>query len=190
MSGNMVEIRWHARGGQGSKTAATLVAAVALEEGKFSQGFPDYGPEREGAPMRAYTRISEQPIRIHSAVYSPDIVVVLDPTLLDSVPVTDGLKKNGVVLVNTPASAADIRKKIGLQSGKVYVVNASQISIDEIGRNIPNTPMMGAMIRAVPLLKMETILKDVEKKLKSKGDRIVKGNHRAIQRAYEEVQIG
>jgi len=190
MATDTVEIRWHARGGQGSKTAATLVAAVALEEGKFSQGFPDYGPEREGAPMRAYTRIGETPIRDHSAVYTPDIVVVLDPTLLETVPVTDGLKDNGIVLVNTAQSPAEIRKQIGMEGGKVFTVNATQISIDEIGRNIPNTPMMGALMRAVPLLKIDTIKKDVEKKLKSKGDRIVQGNHRAIQRAYEEVQEG
>jgi pyruvate ferredoxin oxidoreductase gamma subunit len=190
MATDMVEIRWHARGGQGSKTAATLVAAVALEEGKYSQGFPDYGPEREGAPMRAYTRISEAPIRVHSAVYTPDIIIVLDPTLLDSVPVTDGLKDDGIVLVNSPLAPAEIREKIGLEGGKVFTVNATQISIDEIGRNIPNTPMMGALIKAVPLLKIDTINKDVEKKLKSKGDRVVKGNHRAIQRAFEEVQEG
>ena len=190
MAGNMVEIRWHARGGQGSKTAAILVAAVALEEGKYGQGFPDYGPEREGAPMRAYTRISDAPIRVHSAVYLPDIIVVLDPTLLDSVPVADGLKEDGIVLVNTPTSPAEIRERIGFKTGKVFTLDATQIAIDEIGRNIPNTPMMGALMRAVPLLKIETIKKDVEKKLKSKGDRIVQGNHRAIQRAYEEVQEG
>ena len=98
----MTEIRWHARGGQGAKTAATLIAAVALEEGKFSQGFPDYGPEREGAPMRGYTRISDSPVQVHSAIYNPDIVVVLDATLLDSVEVAEGLKENGIILVNSP----------------------------------------------------------------------------------------
>jgi len=190
MAVDMVEIRWHARGGQGSKTAAVLVAAVALEEGKYGQGFPDYGPEREGAPMRAYTRISEEPIRLHCAVYTPDIIIVLDSTLLDSVPVTDGLKEDGIALVNTPLSPAQIRKKIAFPTGRVLTVDATQIAMDEIGRNIPNTPMMGALIRAVPLLKIDTIKKDVEKKLKSKGDQIVQGNFRAIQRAYEEVQEG
>jgi len=190
MASDMVEIRWHARGGQGSKTAATLLAYVALAEGKHGQGFPDYGPEREGAPMRAYTRISSQPIRIHSAVYTPDLVVVLDPTLLDSVKVTDGLKDDGALIVNTPASPAEIRKKTGLTTGKVYCVNATEISIKEIGRNIPNTPMMGALLKASPLVKVETVKHDVEKKLKSKGDKVVQGNYRAIDRAYEEVQVG
>ena len=185
-----MEIRWHARGGQGSKTAAILVAAVALEEGKYGQGFPDYGPEREGAPMRAYTRISDVPIRVHSAVYTPDVVIVLDSTLLDSVPVTDGLAEDGIVIVNSPLSPAEIRAKIGFKTGKVYTLDATEIAIAEIGRNIPNTPMMGALMKAMPLLKIETIKEDVAKKLKSKGDRIVQGNHRAIPRAFEEVQEG
>lgn len=190
MAQEMVEIRWHARGGQGSKTAATLLAHVALEEGKYGQGFPDYGPEREGAPMRAYTRLSEQPVRIHSAVYTPDAVIVLDPTLLETVPVTDGLKENGILLVNTSKSPAEIRGITGFKTGKVFTVNATEISIAEIGRNIPNTPMLGALLKAMPMLKVETIKHDVESKLKSKGDRIVQGNFRAIERAYEEVQEG
>ena len=115
MSGRMTEIRWHARGGQGAKTAATLIAAVALEEGKFSQGFPDYGPEREGAPIRGYTRVSDEPVRVHSAVYTPDIVIVLDPSLLDSVDVTEGLKEGGVVLVNSPMTPAEMREKLSIR---------------------------------------------------------------------------
>ena len=190
MSGRMTEIRWHARGGQGAKTAATLIAAVALEEGKFSQGFPDYGPEREGAPIRGYTRISDEPVRVHSAIYTPDIVIVLDPSLLETVNVTEGLKDGGVVLVNSPIKPAEMREKLGVKDAKVYTVDATQISIDEIGRPIPNTPMMGALIKIVPLLKIETILADVEKKFKSKGDQIVQGNFRAIRRAYEEVTEG
>lgn len=190
MPDKMVEIRWHARGGQGAKTAATLVAAVALEEGKYSQGFPDYGPEREGAPMRGYTRISDTPIYVHSAIYTPDIVVVLDATLLDSVNVGDGLKEGGMILVNSAKPPAEIRKELKLTGGKVYTVDATQISIDEIGRPIPNTPMMGALMKVMPILKLETILADVEKKFKSKGDRIVQGNFRAIRRAFEEVKEG
>lgn len=190
MAKDMVEIRWHARGGQGSKTAATLLAHVALEDGKYGQGFPDYGPEREGAPMRAYTRISGGPIRIHSAVYTPDVVIVLDPTLLDSVPVTDGLKEDGVLLVNTGQTPAAIREKTNFKTGKVFTVDASHISIEEIGRNIPNTPMLGALLKVLPLVKVETVKHDVETKLKSKGDRIVQGNYRAIERAYEEVKEG
>lgn len=190
MVDKMVEIRWHARGGQGAKTAATLVAAVALEEGKFSQGFPDYGPEREGAPIRGYTRISDGPIYVHSAIYTPDIVVVLDSSLLDSVDVTEGLKAGGIVLVNSPKDPKEIRAKLKVAEGKVYTVDATQISIDEIGRPIPNTPMMGALMKIMPILKLDTILHDVEKKFKSKGERIVQGNFRAIRRAFEEVKEG
>ncbi len=184
----MTEIRWHARGGQGAKTAATLVAAVALEEGKYSQGFPDYGPEREGAPVRGYTRISDEPIWVHSAIYTPDIVVVLDPTLLDSVDVTEGLKDGGIVLVNSSHDPAQLREELGLKDAKVFTVDATQISIEEIGRAIPNTPMMGALMKVMPILKLESILADIEKKFKSKGDRIVQGNFRAIKRAFEEVK--
>lgn len=190
MVDKMVEIRWHARGGQGAKTAATLIAAVALEEGKFSQGFPDYGPEREGAPMRGYTRISDNPIYVHSAIYTPDIVVVLDSSLLASVDVTEGLKDGGIVLVNSPEEPKDLRKKMKLGNTKLYTVDATQISIDEIGRPIPNTPMMGALMKIMPVLKLDTILHDVEKKFKAKGDKIVQGNFRAIRRAFEEVKEG
>jgi len=189
-SKNMTEIRWHARGGQGAKTAATLVAAVALEEGKFSQGFPDYGPEREGAPVRGYTRISDKPICVHSAIYNPDIVVVLDASLLDTVDVTEGLKDGGIVLVNSPLDPAEVRRRLGVKNARVFTVDATQIAIDEIGRPIPNTPMMGALMKVMPLLKLETILADVEKKFRSKGDRIVQGNFRAIRRAFEEVKEG
>ena len=190
MPEKMVEIRWHARGGQGAKTAATLVAAVALEEGKYSQGFPDYGPEREGAPIRGYTRISDTPIYVHSAIYTPDIVVVLDSSLLDSVDVTEGLKEGGILLLNSPKNPAELKKQMGRKDIKVYAVDATQISIDEIGRPIPNTPMMGALMKIMPILKLETILQDVEKKFKSKGEKIVQGNFRAIRRAFEEVKQG
>jgi len=190
MASDMVEIRWHARGGQGSKTAATLLAYVALAEGKHGQGFPDYGPEREGAPMRAYTRISSQPIRIHSAVYTPDLVVVLDPTLLDSVKVTDGLKDDGALIVNTPASPAEIRKKTGLTTGKVYC-DATSISIDALGRNIPNTPMLGALAKVSDVVSVEGAKKAVKSQLGGKlSEAVLEGNYKAIERANEEVQVG
>ncbi len=188
MAGKMTEIRWHARGGQGAKTAATLVAAVALEEGKYGQGFPDYGPERMGAPIRGYTRISDEPVRIHSAIYTPDVVVVLDETLIDSVNVCEGLKEGGTVIVNTAKSPAEMREQLRLEGGKLYTVDATQISIDELGRAIPNAPMMGALVKVVPVVSMETILADMKKKFQSKGERVVQGNERAIKRAYEEVK--
>ncbi len=188
MAKEMVEIRWHARGGQGAKTAATLVAAVALEEGKYGQGFPDYGPERMGAPIRGYTRISEKPIRQHSAIYNPDVVVILDPTLLDTIDVCEGLAEGGAVLINSGKAPAELRASLGVEHGKIYTIDASQIAIDEIGRNIPNTPMMGALVKIMPLIKLDTIIADVKKKFGSKGEKIVEGNKRAIERAYEEVR--
>ena len=191
----ILEIRWHARGGQGAKTAATLLAQVALNEGKYSQGFPDYGPERMGAPIRGYTRISEGEIRVHSAIDTPDVVVVLDDTLLDVVDVCDGIVENGIVIINTTDSADVARSKINLPddsvpdgSVKVYTLDALQISIDEIGRPMPNTPMIGALIKVTGAVELETVYEDFKKKfLKKLGEKGVQGNIDAIRRAYEEV---
>jgi len=188
---DLVEIRWHGRGGQGTKTAATFLAETAIAHGKHGQGFPEYGPERMGAPMRGYTRISDNPINIHCAIDDPDIVVVLDDTLLTSENVTEGLKKNGRLLVNTTASPAEVMEKIKLQDGKVFTVNATQISIDEIGRAMPNTPMIGALVKASPLLELEVILQDIKKKFSKKfNDKVITGNLKSIERAYQEVKEG
>ena len=146
MAKDIYEVRWHARGGQGAKTAATLIAEVALVEGKYSQGFPEYGPERMGAPIRGFTRIAERPIRIHSAVYYPDAVVVLDDTLLETVDVTENLSEDGVVVVNTTQPPGDVKGKLSNHGKGVHVLDASRISLDEIGRDIPNTPMIGALV--------------------------------------------
>jgi len=188
MAEETIEIRWHARGGQGAKTAAIMVAEVALEEGKYGQGCPEYGPERRGAPTRGYTRISTEKIVEHCAIANPDVVVVLDPTLIGQTDVCEGLKPGSSIIVNTTESPAEMRKRLGLKDGKVYTVDATQISIDEIGRPIPNTPMIGALIKVTGLLKLETIFKDVKKKLGRKGERIVQGNINAIKRACEEVK--
>ncbi|MBM4031878.1 MAG: pyruvate synthase [Planctomycetes bacterium] len=189
MSKDMTEIRWHGRGGQGAKTAATMVAEVALEEGKFSQGFPEYGPERMGAPIRGYTRISERPIRLHCPITAPDVVVVLDPTLIGAEDVADGLKPDGAIIVNTHEGPATIRARLGVAHGKVYTVDATKIAIETIGRPIPNTPMIGALIRVSGFMKLETVFHDIQKKfLKKLGERVVQGNIQAVQRAYQEVQ--
>ena len=189
MAEQLTEIRWHGRGGQGAKTAATMVAEVALEEGKFSQGFPEYGPERMGAPMRGYTRISTSPIRLHCPITAPDVVVILDPTLIAVEDLADGLKPNGAVIVNTPDSPAVMRKRLGITQGKVYTVDATTIAIETIGRPIPNTPMIGALIKASGAMQLETVFHDIEKKfLKKLGERGVQGNIQAVQRAYEEVK--
>jgi len=189
MAGKLTEIRWHGRGGQGAKTAATMVAEAALDEGKHSQGFPEYGPERMGAPIRGYTRIAGEPIRLHCPITAPDVIVVLDASLLATEPIGEGLKEEGAIIVNTQESPAAIRKRLGIQHGKVYTVDATKIAIEEIGRPIPNTPMIGALIKVSGAMQLETIFHDIEKKfLKKLGERGVKGNINAVQRAYEEVQ--
>ena len=189
MAKDIYEIRWHARGGQGAKTAAALVAEVALVEGKHSQGFPEYGPERMGAPIRGFTRIAERPIRIHSAVYYPDAVVVLDDSLLDTVDVAENLSEDGVVVVNTSKPADEIKSKLSNHGRGVFTIDASRISLDEIGRDIPNTPMIGALVRASGAVRLDTVLEDTEKKLGKKfGEKIVRGNLNAVRRGYEEVR--
>ena len=189
MAERLIEIRWHGRGGQGAKTAATMIAEVALEEGKYSQGFPEYGPERMGAPMRGYTRIAEGPIRLHCPITAPDVVVILDPTLIGVEDMADGLKPDGAVIVNTQEPPAAVRKRLGITHGKVYTVDATKIAIEEIGRPIPNTPMIGALIRISGIMQLDTVYHDIEKKfLKKLGERGVRGNINAVKRAYEEVK--
>ncbi|MCD6098028.1 2-oxoacid:acceptor oxidoreductase family protein [bacterium] len=186
----MLEIRWHGRGGQGAKTASTLLAAVAIEEGKYGQGFPEYGPERGGAPMKGFTRISDEPIRYHCGIYHPDIVVVLDPTLLLLVNVTEGLKEGGSLLVNTPLSPDEVRKRYGVKVEKLYTIDATKISLEEIGKPIPNTPMLGALIRAMGgMISLETVLSNIRKKFARKfPEKVIQGNLNAVKRAYEEVK--
>lgn len=184
----MTEVRWHARGGQGAKTASLLLAEAAAMEGKYSQGFPDYGPERMGAPMRGFTRISEEPIRVHCAISEPGMVVVLDDTLLRSVDIAGGTPEDGLIIVNTVRTAAEVRKEMNLTGRKVFTVDATGIAIDEIGRPIPNAPMLGALIKVSNVLSLDAVKKQIKKKF-SHGFRpeILEGNMRAIQRAYEEV---
>ncbi len=189
MAKDIYEMRWHGRGGQGAKTAAALVAEVALVEGKYSQGFPEYGPERMGAPIRGYTRIADKPIRIHSAVYYPDAVIVLDDSLLETIDVAENLSADGVVVVNTTMPGEDLKAKLSNHGRGVFSLDASAISRDEIGRDIPNTPMIGALVKASEIVKLDTVLYDTEKKLAKKfGERIVQGNLKAVQRGYDEVK--
>ena len=189
MTQSMTEIRWHGRGGQGAKTAALLVAQVALAEGKYSQGFPEYGPERQGAPVQGFTRISNEPIRLHCAVEQPDVVVVLDDTLIGNTPIADAVRHDTVFVVNTTSTPGQIRRKLGLNGQPVYCLDATTISIDEMGRPMPNTPMVGALIKATGCISLKAAMQDVEKKfLKKFGSKVVAGNLRAIERAHEEVQ--
>ena len=186
----MTEIIWHGRGGQGAKTAATMLAAMAIHEGKYSQGAPEYGPERQGAPMKGYTRISDEPIRVHSAIQKGDASVVLDATLLKSVDIVGLSKGNGVLIINSSRSSEELREEIGApETMKIYTVNATGIAMDEMNKNLPNTPLLGALLKVTGILALETALHDVEEKFSKKfNEKVVQGNLRAIKRAYEEVK--
>ncbi len=187
----LLEIRWHGRGGQGAKTAALLFGDAAIETGKYIQAFPEYGPERMGAPVFAFNRISDEPILQHCGIKSPSIVVVLDPTLMETVDVTEGLPEDGVVVVNTQKTSAEIKKELNLKSQQVYVVDASKISKDILKRDLPNTPMLGALIKVSKLLDFKTMLESVRHRLEHKFPNrpdVVDGNIKAIERAYEEVK--
>ncbi len=189
---NLLEIRWHARGGQGAKTASALLAESAMGAGKHVQGFPEFGPERMGAPIRAYNRIGDAPVTIHSNVENPDVVIVLDPSLIGPVNVTEGLKPGGIIFVNSTLSPEEVKKQIGVDDIRVATLDASKISLDCIGRDIPNTPMMGALLKLVEILPfdyfVESMTEDLSKRFKGR-DEIVEGNIKAIQRAFEEVSV-
>lgn len=189
---DLIEIRWHGRGGQGAKTAALLLGDAALASGKYIQAFPEYGPERMGAPVASFNRLSSKPILVHSGVTNPDVVVVLDPTLMESVNVTEGVPDGGTILVNTNKAPQDIKQELGVKGDiKVFTVDASTISKETIGREIPNTPMLGALIKATGILNFKEMLEDtkakLEKKFKSKPE-VIEGNLKAIERAYNEVK--
>lgn len=188
----LLEIRWHGRGGQGAKTAALLFADAAVETGKYIQAFPEYGPERMGAPVFAFNRISDVPILQHCGIKQPQIVVVLDTTLLETIDVTEGLADEGVILLNTQKSAAEMRKQLKVKDHqKVYVVDASLISREILKRDLPNTPMLGALIKVSRLLEFKPMLESVRSRLKHKFPNrpdVVDGNIKAIVRAYEEVK--
>jgi len=189
----MVEFRWHGRGGQGAKSACLLLADVAALEGKFVQGFPEYGPERMGAPITAYNRISEKRCTIHSNIYYPDYVIVVDESLLDSVNVTGGLKESGALIINTPSSPQEIRPRLPGWNGKICTIDARRISEEILGRNLPNTPMLAATVKVSGVLNPERFLADIEESLKHKfaaKPQVVEGNMAALKKAMEEVQEG
>ncbi|HHY37627.1 MAG TPA: pyruvate synthase [Clostridia bacterium] len=189
----MLEIRWHARGGQGAKTAAILLAEAAAKAGKYIQGFPEYGPERMGAPMLAFNRISDEAIRVHCHVTNPRVVVILDPTLAGKVDVAEGVPDGGIILVNTSESPARMRSLLKLEGRplQIYTVDASKIALETLGRDIPNTPMMGALMRVTKIMDYDYFLNlmkgELEHKFKSRPE-VVEGNIKAISRAYEEVR--
>ncbi|MGB9721166.1 MAG: 2-oxoacid:acceptor oxidoreductase family protein [bacterium] len=189
----LLEIRWHGRGGQGAKTAALLFADAAVETGKYIQAFPEYGPERMGAPVFAFNRLSDKPILQHCGIKNPNIVVVLDPTLMETIDITEGIAEDGIILVNTQKRAKEIREQLKIKNEKikVYVVDASKIAKDILKRDIPNTPMLGALIKISRLLEFEPMLESVRKRLEHKFPNrpdVVEGNIKAVVRAYEEVK--
>lgn len=186
-----VEIRWHGRGGQGTKTASLLLAEAAFNTGSFVQGFPEYGPERMGAPITAYNRISNEKIRVHSNIYEPDFVVVVDETLLSSVDVTAGLKTSGAVLVNTEKSPSEIKKYLKGYEGKICTIDARDVSMRTLGKYFPNTPMLGAIVKVSGIMNEEKFLEDMKNsfahKFASKPE-VIEGNTKSIELAMKEVK--
>lgn len=189
----MIEIRWHGRGGQGAKTASLLLADAAFNTGKYIQGFPEYGPERMGAPITAYNRISDTPIRIHSNVYTPDFVIVVDDSLIGVVDVTNGIKKDGAILVNTDKSIDEIKKLLKGYNGKIYTIDASKISMECLKANFPNTSLLAAIIKISNIMTKDELLKNMEDSFKHKFARkpeVIEPNMNALKRAYDEVTGG
>ena len=188
---DLIEIRWHGRGGQGAKTASLLLADAAFNTGKYIQGFPEYGPERMGAPITAYNRISSSPIRIHSNIYEPDYVVVVDDTLLDSVDVTAGLKEDGAIVINTTKNGEDLKKLLKGYKGKIYTIDARKVSMETLGKYFPNTPMLAAIVKVSKIMNEEDFVKDMEGSFKhkfAKKPEVIDGNMKAIEMALNEVK--
>ena len=188
---NLIEIRWHGRGGQGAKTASLLLADAAFNTGKYIQGFPEYGPERMGAPITAYNRISNKPITIHSNIYEPDYVVVVDDSLLESVDVTAGLKKDGAIVINTTKPSDEIKKQLKGYEGEIYIIDARKISIEALGKYFPNTPMLAAIVKVSKVMTDEEFLNDMQGSFKhkfAKKPEVIEGNMKALEMALKSVE--
>lgn len=188
---NGIEIRWHGRGGQGAKTAALLLADVAFKTGKHVQGFPEYGPERMGAPITAYNRISSDVIRVHSNIYDPDYVAVVDETLLHTVDVTAGLKKEGAIIVNTAKSKEEIMPQLNGYEGRVVTIDARAISEEALGKYFPNSPMLAAVVATTGVMSKETFLQEMRASYKhkfAKKPEVIDGNMKALEMAFAAVE--
>ena len=188
---NLIEIRWHGRGGQGAKTASLLLADAAFNTGKYIQGFPEYGPERMGAPITAYNRISDAPITIHSNIYEPDYVVVVDDTLLESVDVTAGLKKEGAIIINTTKDGEYLRNALKGYEGNIYKIDARKVSMETLGQYFPNTPMLAAVVKVSNVMSDEDFLEDMIGSFKhkfAKKPEVIEGNMKALEMALKEVK--
>lgn len=185
-----IEIRWHGRGGQGAKTAALLLADVAFNTGMYVQGFPEYGPERMGAPITAYNRIGDSPIRVHSNIYNPDYVIVVDETLLHSVDVTKGLKEDGAIIINTTNAKEDIIPLLNGYKGRVFTIDAHKVSMATLGKYFPNSPMLASIVKVADIMDKDTFLSQMEASYKhkfAKKPEVIEGNMNALRMAFEEV---
>ncbi len=188
---DVVEIRWHGRGGQGAKTAALLLADVAFQTGKYVQGFPEYGPERMGAPITAYNRISSSEIRVHSNIYEPDYVVVVDESLLEAVDVTKGLKPEGAIVINSERPKEKLIPMLNGYSGSVYTIDARKVSIATLGKYFPNTPMLASIVKVSGVMDEESFLSEMESSFKHKfasKPEVIDGNMKALKMAFDEVK--
>ena len=187
---DLIEIRWHGRGGQGAKTASLLLADAAFNTGKYIQGFPEYGPERMGAPITAYNRISNTPIRIHSNIYEPDYVVVVDDSLLEAVDVTAGLKPDGAIVINTTKSGNELKPLLNGYTGDVYTIDARKISLETLGKYFPNTPMLAAVVKVTGIIPEKEFLQDMEGSFKhkfAKKPEVIGGNMKALEISLQRV---
>ena len=187
---DLIEIRWHGRGGQGAKTASLLLADAAFNTGKYIQGFPEYGPERMGAPITAYNRIGNTPIRIHSNIYEPDYVVVVDDSLLEAVDVTAGLKPDGAIVINTTKSGNELKPLLNGYTGDVYTIDARKISLETLGKYFPNTPMLAAIVKVSGVIEEKDFLADMDGSFKhkfAKKPEVIDGNMKALEMALKEV---
>ncbi|MBR6223279.1 MAG: 2-oxoacid:acceptor oxidoreductase family protein [Lachnospiraceae bacterium] len=190
--GNTVEIRWHGRGGQGAKTAALLLADVCFKAGKHVQGFPEYGPERMGAPITAYNRISEDEIRVHSNIYDPEYVVVVDETLLEAVDVTDGLKEDGAIIINTTRGADEIIPHLKGYKGRVYTIDAHKVSMATLGKYFPNSPMLASVVAVSGVMDKYAFLREMQTSYEhkfAKKPEVIEGNMNALKMAFDEVKL-
>ena len=188
---DLIEIRWHGRGGQGAKTASLLLADAAFNTGKYIQGFPEYGPERMGAPITAYNRISSNPIQVHSNIYEPDYVVVVDDTLLETVDVTSGLKETGAIVINTTKSSDYLKSVLKGYKGAIYTIDARKISEEALGKYFPNTPMLAAIVKVSGIMTDEALLEDMKGSFKhkfAKKPEVIEGNMKALELALKEVK--
>lgn len=189
MKKDFIEVRWCGRGGQGAVTAAKVLAESAMAEGKFIQAFPEFGPERMGAPVKSFTRISSKPINRHCQIAEPDISVLLDPTLLGVVDITEGVGKSGVIIVNTKDSPAELRRKISLEGRKLYTVDATGISKKTMGRNIPNMPMVAAVVKVTGIIKLESLIRNFQQEFSHKfKEEIIRANIEAMRLSYDETK--